>query len=112
MADAPPSDPNEALRAKAGEVFQRYVRQYLNGRLPNCPACGPGAPGATGPILTAPQPTQWTFAGPVAFVGVYEDPSGGLGMTTHTTPMALLVCTKCFYTMQFAWMPIKAKMGV
>jgi hypothetical protein len=124
MPDAPPTppvDPMEALRAEAVDVFLRYVQKHLNGRMPNCPVCGPGAPGAppfsqlnmtvNGPVINTQKQTQWTVVGLAAFVGVYKDANGNTGMNTSTTPVVLVLCSNCFYTMHFAWMPIKRMMG-
>ncbi|MCA9630024.1 MAG: hypothetical protein KC766_20275 [Myxococcales bacterium] len=71
------------------EKIQTFFNKKFGGHMPGCPAC---------------RYTHWEFAGLVAELGYQSD---GSAQSTVTTPMAALVCKRCFYVMHFAWRPIE-----
>jgi hypothetical protein len=55
---------------------------------------------------------QWTFVAIVeALAEIPGIPTGTALVQRPAVPLAIVMCTQCFYIVQFAWLPIKARMG-
>lgn len=74
------------------EKIQSFFNRKFGGHMPSCPAC---------------QNTHWEFAGLVAELAYQRELTQSGSNQAVTTPMAALVCKRCFFVMHFAWRPIE-----
>lgn len=69
-------------------VLDRHIQKF---RLPYCPVC---------------QNKTWDAAG-LEMGNEVNDAATSANIGGPALPVVILVCTRCFYVMQFAWLPLK-----
>lgn len=84
------NEPTE-LSAENMELFLRHLRR-VNGHLPQCPICGNGA---------------WQSSSLEVGVRI-NDEATQINHGGAVLPVATLACTRCFYLLKFAWLPVRA----
>lgn len=74
------------------------VREHLEAlgvEIPRCPVC---------------QSLNWAYGDQLVAIPGYDDDRPELFRPTVNAPVAILICTTCYYFMPFLWLPIKAKL--
>lgn len=78
-------EPSEAFKMLTAHLAE--FRQDT----PTCPICGN---------------RDWAIHGPRNLMGYQPPPNEGTDLSSYT-PMVLLLCTKCFFAYQFAWLAVQ-----